>query len=195
MEFPTNCSECGAEGICKMCVVTIPYFSEIIIMAHSCLKCNYRSSEIKQGGGVKPAATKIVFTAKEESDLNRDVFKSDTCTVNFPELGLELQPGTQGSMYTTIEGLFDQIHRHLEQTNPFGQGDSKTSNTFKEFMTKMKEMQEGKHFPFVIELDDPLSNCFIYNPLAPEDDPQIVVTVYKRTTEQEDELGISDMNV
>lgn len=79
-----------------------------------------------------------MFTAKEESDLSRDVFKSDTCTVNFPELGLELQPGTQGSMYTTIEGLFDQIHRHLSETNPFGSGDSATSNTFKVFMEKMK---------------------------------------------------------
>jgi zinc finger protein len=61
-------------------------------------------------------------------------------------------------------------------------------------MDKMKSMQEGKIFPFIIELDDPLSNCFIYNPLAPEEDPQIVVTIYDRTVEQEDELGISDMN-
>ena len=55
--------------------------------------------------------------------------------------------------------------------------------------------QEGEMFPFTIELDDPLSNCFIYNPLAPEDDPQIIITVYTRTAEQEDELGITDMNV
>jgi zinc finger protein len=62
-------------------------------------------------------------------------------------------------------------------------------------MVKMKKMQAGEMFPFTIELDDPLSNCFIYNPLAPEDDPQIIITVYTRTAEQEDELGISDMNV
>jgi zinc finger protein len=90
MIFPAVCDACAAEGECKMCAVTIPYFSEIIIMAHSCEKCGHRSSEIKQGGGIKPAATKIIFTAEKESDMSRDVFKSDTCTLEFPELGLEL---------------------------------------------------------------------------------------------------------
>ena len=44
-------------------------------------------------------------------------------------------------------------------------------------------------------LDDALSNCFIYNPNAPEPDPQVEITVYERTYEQNDELGINDMNV
>ena len=48
---------------------------------------------------------------------------------------------------------------------------------------------------FTFVLDDPLSNCFIYNPNAPEDDPQIEVEVYERTWEQNEELGINDMNV
>ena len=49
--------------------------------------------------------------------------------------------------------------------------------------------------PFTFILDDPLSNCFIYNPNAPEDDPRIKVEIYDRTEEQNDELGINDMNV
>ena len=44
-------------------------------------------------------------------------------------------------------------------------------------------------------MDDPLANCFIYNPSAPEDDPQIEVSVYERTAEQDEELGIADMVV
>lgn len=43
-------------------------------------------------------------------------------------------------------------------------------------------MKNGdKKFTFV--MDDPLSNCFIYNPKAPEDDPQIHVEIYERTFE------------
>lgn len=55
-------------------------------------------------------------------------------------------------------------------------------------------MKDGER-PFTFILDDPLSNCFIYNPLAPEDDPQIKIEIYERTWEQNDDLGINDMVV
>lgn len=193
--FQTFCESCGSEGLCKMCVATIPYFSEIIIMAFSCDKCGYRSSEIKQGGGIPDKATKIEFTAERESDLSRDLFKSDSCMVEFPDLGCQLQPGTQGSMYTTVEGLFSKVIDHLADTNPFGRGDSVTNVAFLKFLDEMKARKDGKVFPFTIILDDPLSNCFIYNPNAPNDDPQLKITVYERTEEQNDDLGITDMNV
>jgi len=127
----------------------------------------------------------------EEADLSRDLFKSDTCSVNFHEAGISLEPGTQGSMYTTVEGLFDQVIRHMEATNPFGHGDSENNKKFKVAMDKMRAMKDGELYPFHITLDDPLSNCFIYNAKAPEDDPQIIITVYERTHEQNEDLGFN----
>jgi len=62
-------------------------------------------------------------------------------------------------------------------------------------LAKMEAIKNGEMFPFQIIMDDPLSNCFIYNPHAPEDDPQLVVTVSDRTEEQNEELGINQMNV
>jgi zinc finger protein len=153
-----------------MCVATIPYFKEIIIMAFSCEYCGNRNSEIKQGGGISEKATKITFEVVAASDLNRDMFKSDTTYFGIPELGLELQPGTLGSVYTTVEGLLDKIITHLDDTNPFGSGDSDTNKKFVEFLAALRAMKDGTR-PFTFVLDDPLSNCFIYNPKAPEDDP------------------------
>ena len=46
MKFPTQCHACAAEGECKMCVATIPYFKEIIIMAFACEYCGQRLSLI-----------------------------------------------------------------------------------------------------------------------------------------------------
>ena len=65
-----------------------------------------------------------MFDVKVAEDLNRDVFKSDSCSLTIPEVGLELQPGTLGSMYTTVEGLLDKIITNMEESNPFGKGDS-----------------------------------------------------------------------
>jgi zinc finger protein len=194
IKFPTQCYACTAEGECRMCVATIPYFKEIIIMAFSCELCGHKSTEIKQGGGISPSATRITFDVKTSEDLNRDVFKSDTTMLAIPEVDLELQPGTLGSMYTTMEGLLDKIITHLNDTNPFGKGDSATNIVFNEFLDKLRSLMAGEK-PFTVVLDDPLSNCFIYNPMAPEEDPQIKVEIYERTFDQNEELGINDMNV
>lgn len=56
------------------------------------------------------------------------------------------------------------------------------------------ELKSGKA-KFTIILDDPLSNWFIYSPLAPDPDPQILVEEYERTFEQNEDLGINDMKV
>lgn len=163
IRFPTSCYACTAEGEVRMCVATIPYFKEIIIMAFSCDQCGHKSTEIKQGGGISQKATKITFDVKHTQDLNRDVFKSDTTYFAIPELGLELQPGTLGSVYTTVEGLLDKIITHLDASNPFGRGDSATNEKFMSFLNQLNLMKDGQR-PFTFILDDPLSNCFIYNP-------------------------------
>jgi len=111
-----------------------------------------------------------------------------------PEIDLELAPGTLGSVYTTVEGLLQKVIDQMNEVNPFGQGDSKTNDKFLTFIKTLDELKEGTK-PFTLILDDPISNCFIYNPNAPEEDPQIKVDVYERTEEQNDELGITDMVV
>jgi zinc finger protein len=110
-----------------------------------------------------------------------------------PELDFEMAPGSLDSMYTTVEGLLDKLHDALTENNPFGTGDSKVNDKYLQFLTSLQELKEFKRGPFHIVLDDALSNCFIYNPRAPEADPQVEITVYQRTFDQNEELGINDM--
>ncbi|MPC09326.1 Zinc finger protein ZPR1 [Portunus trituberculatus] len=42
------------------------------------------------------------------------------------------------------------------------------------------------------KIDDPTGNSFLENPKAPKEDPQLKRTVYKRTKEQNEILGIAD---
>ena len=149
-------------------------------MAFSCDQCGYRNTEVKTGGGIPEKATKIIINVKNAKDLNRDVFKSDSCLVSIPDLDFEMAPGTLGSHYTTIEGLLDLIATNLTNDNPFGMGDSAMNKKLLEFIAKCEKLKEG-NTPFSIELDDPLSNCFVYNPHAPNLDPQLEIIVYERT--------------
>lgn len=88
MTFESHCYACSALGEVRMCQATIPFFKEIIIMAFSCEVCGHRSAEIKQGGGISERATKITFNVIKPEDINRDIFKSDTCYVEIPEVDL-----------------------------------------------------------------------------------------------------------
>lgn len=51
--------------------------------------------------------------------------KSDTAMVHIPELDLELQHGTLGGVFSTIEGLMKKIYKNLTDDNPMV-GDSYT---------------------------------------------------------------------
>ena len=103
-------------------------------MAFSCDHCGYKNTDVKQGGGISEKATRIVFRVLKIDDLNRDVFKSDSCIVAIPEVDFAMAPGTLGSMYTTIEGLLDKIITNLRDSNPFGVGDSDTNTKYLEFL-------------------------------------------------------------
>jgi zinc finger protein len=49
--------------------------------------------------------------------------------------------------------------------------------------------------PFTVILDDPLANSYIQNAYAPDVDPCLTEEEYDRTFEQNEELGLNDINV
>jgi len=60
--------------------------------------------------------------------------------LKIPEIGLEMETGMMGSIYTTVEGLLDHIHDNIKASNPFGVGDSAEDLKFKTFLNKIKEV-------------------------------------------------------
>lgn len=163
-------------------------------MAFICDFCGYRNSEIKEGGGIAGQAQRIIVDVSDPAYLNRDVFKSDTAAFSIPELGFDMGAGTLGSVYTTIEGLLAKLLDELAANNPFGQGDSAGDRKFTDFMASVQALKDGNK-PFTLILDDAAGNCFVYNPTAPEKDPKITIEEYERTPEQNDDMGITDMDV
>lgn len=85
-------------------------------------------SQVKGGGAVPSLGTEVRLRLDSPEDLKRDVLKSDTCSVTIPLLELEMQSGTLGGVYTTVEGLLKKIHANLMDANPFACGDSISQN-------------------------------------------------------------------
>ena len=49
--------------------------------------------------------------------------------------------------------------------------------------------------PFTLILDDPLANSYLQNLYAPDPDPSMVIELYDRSWEQNEDLGLNDMKV
>ncbi|KAI4370309.1 hypothetical protein MLD38_018672 [Melastoma candidum] len=197
MTFPSTCGACAERCETRMFVTKIPYFQEVIVMASSCDACGYRNSELKPGGRIPEKGKRIGLLVKNINDLSRDVIKSDTASVRVPELDLELASGTLGGVVTTVEGLITKISESLERVHGFTFGDSLDDDKksrwqdFKSRLSKLLNLEAS----WTLELDDALANSFI-SPLTDDmkDDHQLTFEEYERSWEQNEELGLNDMD-
>ncbi|KAL5811839.1 hypothetical protein ACOSQ3_026789 [Xanthoceras sorbifolium] len=197
MTFPSTCGTCSAKCETRMFVTRIPYFQEVIVMASTCDACGYRNSELKPGGRVPEKGKKITLRVKNIKDLSRDVIKSDSASVEVPELDLILASGTLGGLVTTVEGLITKISESLERVHGFSFGDSLDEfkrtkwQDFKARLNKLTSLEES----WTLILDDALANSFVA-PVTDDikDDHQLTFEEYERSWEQNEELGLNDID-
>lgn len=194
--FDTNCPECNRPAKTNMKLVSIPHFKEVIIMATNCDSCGHRTNEVKSGGATEEVGTKITLHITDASDMTRDVLKSETCAVLIPELEFELGMAALGGKFTTLEGLLKDVKDLTVDKNPFILGDSGVSDRvqkLREFGAKIEKIIAGEMDVHII-LDDPAGNSYLQNVYAPEPDPEMKIEKYTRTFEQNEDLGLNDMN-
>uniref|UniRef100_L2GEG7 Zinc finger protein zpr1 n=1 Tax=Colletotrichum fructicola (strain Nara gc5) TaxID=1213859 RepID=L2GEG7_COLFN len=159
-EIESLCMNCGKNGNTRLLLTSIPYFREIILMSFSCEECGFANSEVQPAGSIQPKGTYYELRLTAMEDFARQVVKSDTATVKFIELDLEV-PAGKGQL-TNVEGLLSTIINDLE----FGQEARKEQMPevypkIAEIIAKGRAMLEGSSFPFRVTVDDPAGNSFI----------------------------------
>ncbi|KAH7320985.1 zinc finger protein zpr1 [Stachybotrys elegans] len=201
--FPASCPGCMNPCTTHMKMVDIPHFKQVVIMSTVCDHCGYRSNDVKTGGAIPELGEKIILTVNDETDLARDILKSETCGLECPELQLQVNPGTLGGRFTTVEGLLTQVrndlHSQIFESTERGQGGdslaAEEKSQWDKFFEGLDAAISGQK-PFTIILTDPFASSFV-QPLVdpPEPDPKIQRENYQRTEEEEEELGLKDMKV
>merc|ERR1712233_280399 len=88
----------------------------MIVMSFRCDDCGYRNNEVQSGGRVETNGVKVIAIVDGARDLNRQVVKSEHCTVKIPELDFEIPPQTQKGSLTTVEGLIQKAADGLRHT-------------------------------------------------------------------------------
>ena len=193
--FHTNCPACHKPCETRMHLIEIPYFKEVLIMATSCDLCGYKTNEVKSSGALSEKGKRVILKLSSIEDISRDILKSETCKLSIPEIDLDLETGTLGGRFTTLEGLLMQVHNELSSKVSFLQGDSADidkHNRLQELLDKLLDICKGRLFCTII-LDDPLANSYLQNIYAPDEDPNMAIEIYERTEEQNEDLGLNDM--
>ena len=196
LQFPTNCPRCRAPCMTNMKVTNIPYFKEVVIMATNCDTCGERTNEVKSGGGIQPQGMLIETKVTCKDDFSRDVLKSDTCSLQVPELDVEVGPAALGGRFSTVEGILAAMRDQLLGSDVMFSDSADLANVAKldEFHKRFNDILEGKS-PVTLILDDPAGNSYVQSLTAPDPDPALKVSHYDRTHEQNEELGLNDMVV
>lgn len=199
--FPATCPGCMHPCATHMKMVDILHFKQVVLMSTVCDACGYRSNDVKTGGEIPERGEKLTLRVEDPADLARDILKSETCGLECPELQLRVNPGTLGGRFTTVEGLLTQVRDDLhgqifEADGPGAGGDSLAAGErarWRAFFDGLDAAIRGDA-AFTLVLTDPFAASFV-QPLAdpPAPDPRLSREAYDRTADEEEELGLRDM--
>lgn len=190
-EVESMCMYCHEKGVTRLLLITIPFFKDLVVSSFECDHCHYKDIDLQSADPIQQFGKKISLNVDPKRDLNRRVVKTETTTIKIPELEFEIPPESQKGSLTTIEGVIDRAVRGLEQEQPVRRiMDPATAEKIDNVVKKLNDLRTREK-PFKFELDDPSGNCHIENYLAPNSDPQMTVSHYERTKEQNDSLGLS----
>ena len=199
--IPTQCPGCAKFAEMNLTMINVPYFKEVIVSALVCAHCGYRTNDVKTGGEFPKKGQRIWLDVESSIDLRRDILKSETCFLKIPACSVEVQPGTMGGRFTTVEGLLTQIRDDLHGSifdvdDAVGAGGdsmaAESKSAWDSFFAKIDSAIRGD-MKYTILMEDPLANSYVQSLTAPEADPQITIEEYERTVQEEEELGLTDM--
>eukprot|EP00915_Cephaloidophora_sp_WS-2016_P003939 GHVH01005330.1.p2 GENE.GHVH01005330.1~~GHVH01005330.1.p2 ORF type:complete len:490 (+),score=79.64 GHVH01005330.1:2328-3797(+) len=221
-----DCASCGYDGAKqRFCEIDIPGFRRCLIMAFVCDRCGFKDSEMRPSGELGDFGRIWRLSVVDRTDLDRDILKSHFAKVilrdarclpedqRAPDVDLEM--GTLGSMFSTVEGLCTKAADTMDGAMPF-YGDSteegsKRANVWARTIDGLKNYGSGLTdskgqllFPFTLELEDLADHSFIGERSTRftgevgrteyrlgNDDGQLSTHQFERSAEQDDEIGIT----
>jgi zinc finger protein len=100
------------------------------------------------------------FKVKSKKDLNVRVIKSSTGTIELPELGIIIEPGSFSEAFVTnIEGIFVRAAEVIKQADRFSDNESKKEIAEK-LLKRIEKIREGNGEATII-IKDPMGNSSI----------------------------------
>lgn len=189
-EIESMCMNCHQNGLTRLLLTRIPFFKEIIVSSFSCPHCRWGNTEVQSAGRIQDQGVCFTLQVKTKEDLNREVVKAESATTRIPQLDFEIPAFTQKGCLSTVEGILDRAVAGLEQDQEVRRAaEPQMAEKIDEFIQSLKRLKTVER-EFTLIMEDPSGNSFIENPAAPQRDEALTVSRFKRTPQQDMQLGL-----
>lgn len=151
-EMIIKCPACGIEGVAKsiMKELEIPHFGKVLETTIQCPSCGFRHSDVIALEQNDPAKYVIEIN---KNNLSVRVVRSQSATVEIPELGVKVEPGPKSEGYVTnIEGVLTRFEDAVKKAlNLFD--DAQSQENAKRTLKNIQELKKGNGTATLIMLD------------------------------------------
>ena len=151
-EMIIKCPACGIEGVAKsiMKELEIPHFGKVLETTIQCPKCGFRHSDVIALEQNDPAKYVIEIN---KNNLSVRVVRSQSATVEIPEIGVKVEPGPKSEGYVTnVEGILTRFEDAVKKAlNLFD--DEESQINAKKTLEEIKELKKGNKTATLIILD------------------------------------------
>ena len=151
-EMIIKCPACSIEGVAKsiMKEIEIPHFGKVMETTIQCPSCGFKHSDIIALEQNDPA--KYVLDINKNS-LSVRVVRSQSATVEIPEVGVKVEPGPKSEGYVTnVEGILTRFESAVKKALNLFEDDESQKNA-KIALEKIEELKKGNDTATLIILD------------------------------------------
>jgi zinc finger protein len=154
-----NCPICKVKGSMELKTKTekIPYFGEIMESTVKCKECGFKHSDVICLDSKEP----VKYILKiDKNKMNIRVVKSQSATVNIPELGLKVEPGPQSQGYVSnVEGILERFKKAVNTALSWAENENSKENAIR-ILEMMDEIKNGDRTATLI-IKDPFGHSLI----------------------------------
>lgn len=154
-----DCPVCKTKGSLQVKNKTeeIPYFGEVLETTLICGECGYKHSDIICLEAKEPVKYSLTV---DKSKMKVRVVKSQSATINIPELGLKVEPGPQSQGYVSnMEGVLNRFEKAVKTALKWTEDEEVEQNAVK-ILKALKQVKEGDKKVTVI-IQDPFGHSMI----------------------------------
>ena len=196
------CPRCEDNGDTRLLFTKIPFFREVILSSFSCVHCGYRNNELNSAAPIQDNGVQFTFQMKNRSDLQRNIVRSEHCSIVIPDLEFEIPTTSTGrGIFTTVEGLLRRSFEDIGRDQPVRRiTDPEIAQQIDNFLEKAHRVtglteDENASPSCTIIFRDISGNSFVENPHAPYPDPRLRVDHFVRSKEMSEAIGYREPEV
>lgn len=154
-----DCPVCKIKGSLRVKTITeeIPYFGEVMETTLLCSECGYKHSDIICLEAKEP----VQYSLKvDKSKMNVRVVKSQSATINIPELGVKVEPGPQSQGYVSnIEGVLNRFEKAVQTAFKWAENENTKKNALN-LLDDIEKIKNGEKKVTLI-IQDPFGHSLV----------------------------------